>query len=94
MNNQKHTPGPWRIEMKDNYMKLYMPASRLDGDVARGYVGEANARLIAAAPELLEACEALARLCERFGVNPVTVSGGPSSLDRARAAIAKAEGEG
>ncbi len=51
-----YTPGPWRIEMTGNYMRLYMPGP-LKGDVARGYVGEDNARLIAAAPELLEALE-------------------------------------
>lgn len=57
-NEPKHTPGPWHILMRDNYMRLFMPKNvvGLTGDVARGYVGHANARLIAAAPELLEAC--------------------------------------
>ncbi len=53
MNDKKHTPGPWRVEMNGNYMRLYMPEPGLKGDVARGYVGEANARLIAAAPDML-----------------------------------------
>ena len=50
-----HTPGPWRIEMQDNYMKLYFPEKHtgVSGDVARGYVGCTNATLIAAAPALL-----------------------------------------
>lgn len=51
-----YTPGPWKIKMQDNYMRLYMPGP-LKEDVARGYVGEDNARLIAAAPELLETLE-------------------------------------
>ena len=49
-----YTKGPWRIEMTANYMRLYMPCG-VDGDVARGYVGAANARLICAAPEMYEA---------------------------------------
>ena len=103
MNEQvtKHTPGPWSAEECRSGFAVYAYKSgeavvQTEDDEGRygTIANEANARLIAAAPELLDACEALARLCERFGVNPVTVSGGPSSLDRARAAIAKAKGEG
>ena len=46
----------------------------------------ANARLFAAAPELLEACEGLLGLAERDGWLHVAVN-------QARAAIAKAKGE-
>lgn len=58
-----YTPGPWKIKMQDNYMRLYMPGP-LKEDVARGYVGEDNARLIAAAPELLEALERCLKFVE------------------------------
>jgi type VI protein secretion system component VasF len=56
-----HCPGPWRYEMHDgtNYARLYMERSGLTGDAMRGYIGEDNARLIAAAPDLLAACQAL-----------------------------------
>lgn len=49
----------------------------------------ANARLIAAAPELLEACRELLRHCERY-LGP-TICGG--EMTNARAAIEKATGE-
>lgn len=84
----KHTPGPWGYTMRGNYMRLYMPCS-LDGDVARGYVGEANARLIAAAPELLDACMELMDEAEMGGSSPAEWD---AIRARARAAIAKATG--
>jgi hypothetical protein len=57
--------------------------------------GEANARLIAAAPELLEACEAMLKCSpmqqgERNGAIMGMISG---AIDKAREAIAKAKGE-
>ena len=63
-----HTPGPWRIEMQDNYMKLYFPEKHtgVSGDVARGYVGCANAALIAAAPALLAHIDEQQRKIQRL----------------------------
>jgi hypothetical protein len=52
-------------------------------------VRDANARLIAAAPEMLEAL----RQCEEALSNDRTFNGGPLHA-QARAAIAKATGEG
>jgi hypothetical protein len=47
----KHTKGPWKAEQFDaESWKIYG-----DGIVVSGGVREADARLIAAAPELLEA---------------------------------------
>ena len=53
----EHTPGPWTVD--DNYIKC-----RFDGRqnnvcrmLGRGDETEANAHLIAAAPDLREACE-------------------------------------
>ena len=56
MSEAKHTPGPWRYESTSgsNYARIFLSADEGDGDNLRGYCGEANARLIAAAPELLE----------------------------------------
>ena len=57
------------------------------------YMGEANARLIAAAPDLLEALESLYHTANSIGedtCDPVAFAG---ALEDARAAIEKAKGE-
>jgi hypothetical protein len=90
----KHTPGPWEIEPNagkgawiSNDFGWAALALGNDHDNAR-----ANARLIAAAPDLLEALTALAN-----GVD-FNIKNGSCPLDlgvrlkKARAAIAKAEG--
>lgn len=95
----KHTTGPWRVTIYGGF-----DAPRVwsdDGSIALiqhhesgPQEGEANARLIAAAPELLDALESFLRA-------PSVGSGGPGSstivvqefnLRAARAAIAKAKG--
>ena len=53
----KHTPGPWQYRMVDNYSRIYMPG--ITGPMLYGYTGEEDARLIAAAPELLAALEGI-----------------------------------
>jgi len=74
MNNQtKHTPGPWKSALGQN-QKYYPGWFNIwqvdrDGNLAHteiiasvcGYLhpAEANARLIATAPEILEFCKAL-----------------------------------
>lgn len=64
----KHTPGPWIAEMVENgegtlvYGRIKEKGSRHSlafAGVYEGHNAEANARLIAAAPELLEACQLL-----------------------------------
>ena len=69
MNEAKHTPGPWHLEeMGYNSSSYYIRGSSDSGDrltIGKGAVAhiprstvnpmEANARLIAAAPEMLEA---------------------------------------
>lgn len=69
MTQPKHTPGPWHIgETNPNFgPKVYDAQGNFISDVASARsdrIGNdiANAHLIAAAPELLEACEALLRL--------------------------------
>lgn len=54
--------------------------------------GEANARLIAAAPELLEACKYGLRAMRALGWDQATTTGLKHDWDAANAAIAKAEG--
>ncbi|HSG19548.1 MAG TPA: hypothetical protein VLA31_02160 [Burkholderiaceae bacterium] len=90
----KHTPGPWRprngIVLADSHKGTHCS----DEDIAF-YGGplvcesirtDANARLIAAAPDLLEALKAM---LEYYGSHTACVE----CQDMARAAIAKAEGK-
>lgn len=72
MKHAKHTPGPWRVGdaghavfgPKDSGMYQNSPVT-----IVQGLANKANAHLIAAAPELLEALEialkvGVASLCE------------------------------
>jgi hypothetical protein len=99
MSNHKHTAGPWKAEGYDvrqpsgRYVaftgphhtepSVYPPACKIED--------EANARLIAAAPDLLEALESAAKWIDlrqrdkRFGRDV---------LAELRAVIAKAKGGG
>ena len=104
MSNAKHTPGPWFIDhsMKRfaepghiaisaaNHAVLAQVVVRMDDeDEDSGWL-LANAHLIAAAPELLEALQRLSDQCERLRLS------GQKETDaerKARAAIAKATGE-
>lgn len=68
----KHTPGPWhvgRINKCTIYDKLSQRlANSFEGVMATQFTDsqcEANARLIAAAPELLEACKTFAEWLRR-----------------------------
>jgi len=76
----KHTPGPWN--MVDEDKRIAIGVGLVEGpngyDVAEVYnddcpreVGEANARLIAAAPDLLEA---LQEVCRPYGMLDIVVS--------------------
>jgi hypothetical protein len=92
----KHTPGPW------SYWSGYNPFDKIEsqvtaegGDIVIASYnslidqGEANACLMAAAPDLLEALEGVERLCSQSGY--VGVNG--QYLKVVRAAIAKARGK-
>ncbi len=60
MNTSKHTPGPWEYHISDHGLDVYGQKKHVCGE---GWYPreekEANARLIAAAPELLDACESI-----------------------------------
>lgn len=87
-----HTPGPWRASAGTGYVAI-MAGPTIDRQLAITMTcnpeGCANARLIAAAPDLLAALERL-----EAGVR-LWISRGVSDEDMAaaRAAIAKARGE-
>ena len=102
--NTQHTPGPWRYARGNGSPTTgeHMIAGATPGylaevrDVGSGSV-VANARLIAAAPELLAALKNAVRILT-FAINNHQLSG-QNKLDVAghisamRAAIAKAKGE-
>ena len=69
----KHTPGPWKIDENKAYPVGVIQDDEMGLGIAE--IGEwnsrniANARLIAAAPDLLEACKlAFERLTPKGGV--------------------------
>ena len=84
MSTAKHTPGPWHVasgcqirSAKDQIAKAWM---------MRNGEGLANAHLLAAAPELLEALELM--------IDTHDEGGWPTaSITIARAVITKAKGE-
>lgn len=91
--NANHTPGPWSIrdDDEDGVVSIVGNSKIVLALVRTATVepGDANARLIAAAPELLEALEP-------FGAIDLIESRLPAEFAmlvlRARAAIAKATG--
>lgn len=103
MGESKHTPGPWEVSIGNDYAvtaeaypKAYPHHYKSDdlgeylayvGNRAEDF-GKANARLIAAAPDMLEALEVM--LQEPW----LTDSDKPKhwAQEQARAAIAKAKG--
>ena len=94
MEQTQHTPGPWVFTPEVNMagMRYVRQAPEANGSNEicrvegwRDGIGEANARLIAAAPELLEALQKLVRAIDRMPSNPAD-----GLADEARAAIAKA----
>ena len=107
MSTLKHTPGPWcphiaseyypGIDAQNNGISIVIVGDIHDQQDDGGVRGrtaeeaEANAHLIAAAPELLEALQTLNLV---IGLTPI--AGNKDALqeacDIARAAIAKAEG--
>lgn len=96
-----HTPGPWQAKHVAPYCwVLYGPEQRRiastdpsfdDGSEAAPEECEANARLVAAAPDLLAALEASEKVLEEMAFRGWPVG---ADLDRVRAAIAEARGDG
>jgi len=86
VNAPKHTPGPWTV-WEEGGVYVDSPTYLVCSVYGPGPAVLANARLIAAAPELLEALkDVMERLVDRHEADESAV--------KARAAIAKAtEGE-
>lgn len=97
----KHTPGPWSYWSGYNpYDKIEAQVTAEGGDIVIASYnhliaeGEANAQLMSAAPDLLEACEALKREIILSDVDMAYIdSHFKPWLDKAASAIAKARGE-
>lgn len=107
-NEQKHTPGPWEWDAGDAGAEFSAPYSTVSVDGGNIIIaeinhyipeGRANAQLISAAPELLEALEKIVK-CERNRAKdlrhrkawlPLKFS--EERIADAEAAIAKAKGE-
>lgn len=95
--NAKHTPGPWLlIDATDDEIAITTDARMADDivPIVEVQIGwdepleseqRANARLIAAAPDLLEACQGLLDALPSATTHP--------AIKAARAAIAKATGD-
>lgn len=92
-----HTPGPWRLELvEDRSIKHLCPVDandlslltivENDGKPFPAVYLDADAKLIAAAPDLLE-------ILIEFASSPSIAVHHPKRLAKARAAIAKATGE-
>ena len=95
-NEVRHTPGPWKAVLVEGHrLGGRNGAARYDvlamnpPDFVADRLTEANARLIAAAPDLLAACRAVLECLGRT-LAPDYL---PETRELLRAAIAKAEGE-
>lgn len=95
--NAQHSLFPWRLlegvvfDANGKQVHAVYPCDDHGHRINSDEVDEANARLIAAAPELLEAIRDLLVIANSRGTSLGLDEGGPV-LDKARAAIAKAEG--
>jgi len=90
----KHSPAPWNMVRhgkyehainSDEWDELATVATRMFGDDEDDVEGMANARLIASAPELLEALRCAIAILE-------DVEAGGILIERFKQIIAKAEG--
>jgi len=99
MNTPQHTPGPWlasRLASPDYAPQygIYSESNPNDFAIVKGDNAEANARLIASAPDLLEALENAVVLVHRMAHEQrrtfLDVEQAKAALPLIRAAIARA----
>lgn len=90
----KHTPGPWKSAIWDKRINIYdgqnrvTPFAWVDNDDVDPREASANARLICAAPDLLESVAALLPIVE--SLDDGDGDGLPSCVVAARAALKRA----
>lgn len=106
MNEAKHTPGPWWVEVDTDPEASWerkwptIHAEKYEVVGCEGLYGDyetdmANARLIAAAPDLLDALQGIIGYFDSGNNVPVsqaTIKARSDEVKSARAAIAKATG--
>lgn len=90
-----HTPGPWRLT-RDHTPGQYGINERIrdkhNSVICNLHVNaEANARLIAAAPDLLDMCQRLVGFAYHYG-STTGILAGDGMLAQAKALIAQAKG--
>lgn len=86
-----HTPGPWHVDADREFIVVddsHNPADIACSDMD-GAVGIANAKLMAASPELLAACQDLSTRLGRLSGHRDDLD----AIESARLAIVKAIGE-
>jgi hypothetical protein len=98
-----HTKGPWSVITRGSRQypergigklmpsKSFMPIAVIDGELEDPEI-EANARLIAAAPELLEACKAMVARFDTLTTEEFSKGGEKAEREKIIAAIEHAEG--
>lgn len=90
----KHTPGPWRIHGRVIRVPGRGVIAEIPGPETVGVFDWLdNARLIAAAPDLLEAVKQMIGVYDDYGAGFYNQDEFVEGVDKARAAIAKAEGK-
>jgi hypothetical protein len=92
MNNTLHTPAPWQVSPLGNVMKNSLKIANIEQMPSNDENERmANARLIAAAPDLLSTLEFL--LADYIAINGEKLTGSSVPADKAREALRKAKGE-
>ena len=92
----KHTKGPWKVEAEDlDSFGIFTDDLNICtvlaiGGEGFGEEGEANAKLIASSPELLEACKGAMAALSQNKIFPADIAAAKRFL---YSVIAKAEGE-
>lgn len=99
----KHTPGPWKIQTSCSFRRIgnnmgdgnvCYPCNQPDGHpdltFQNGGFDGPDARLIASAPDLLEACQEYAAWADKVACKDADLR---AIREKIRAAIAKALGE-
>lgn len=105
MTTTPHTPGPWKVVNRGHSPSAWIIGNgfylaEMQNDAKANEQVNADARLIAAAPELLAALKDLARVVSHIQDTPladklkyVPISAYKEAYDVAKQAIAKAEGK-
>lgn len=85
----KHSPGPWTAISTDRGVLIDSPPAMIAKVPFTGEQAEADGRLIAAAPDLLDACQQIVSAFD--ALEPANAARNePLQINAARAAIAKA----